>query len=322
MVKIPVLSVVLVGLLGTLCRAQVVELVFADGRRESAAAPHKDAKGEWTVERDGRRTAVHGGEVVAIVDKDGKETVIVPALTDAANTPEITAALASLQDPKNKTWEQLRELLAKRPSRAVNDALVALGSDSRKEVRLRALTALAWLRTKESSLALAAAVLSEKDPGLRRSAASALYSVEEILRRSDVTELLAKGLVDKDATVRIIFASLAPPEDATAMEVLRKDGLKHSDHHMRESVAQQLGERGDGSGESILIGLLSRTKAPALSGDAEFDEKLMAEGQARACFALGKIGSATARAALNRAATSRSPLVQQAAAKALAVATK
>jgi hypothetical protein len=322
MIKIPIALVVIASLLGTTCRAQDVLLVHADGRRENATAPRKDAKGEWSVECEGRRTVVHGGEVVAIVDANGKETAIIPVLTEAPDSPESVAALAGLRDPKNKTWEPLCEQLAKRPSRGVHEALVKLAGDPRKELRSRAMTALAWLRTKESALALAAAVLAEKDPGLHRDAASGLFAVEEILRRSDSAELLTKGLQDKDATVRIIFATLAPPDDAVAAEVLRKDGLKHSDHHMRESVAQELGERGDGSGEGILIGLLSRTKVPALSGDAEFDEKLMAEGQARACFALGKIGSATARSALSKATASRFLLVQRAATKALAAAPK
>ena len=76
MIKIPIALVVIASLLGTTCRAQDLLLVHADGRRENATAPRKDAKGEWSVEREGRRTVVHGGEVVAIVDANGKETAI------------------------------------------------------------------------------------------------------------------------------------------------------------------------------------------------------------------------------------------------------
>lgn len=320
MTAIPISVTVCLATLAVSCRAQAVELVYADGRRVSAVAPQKNAKGEWTVEREGRRTVLHAGEIAAIVDAAGKETVIVPALVDTDPPAATKAALGDLRDPKNKVWEQFREQLSQHPNRSVHEALVALAGDRRKELRLRAITALTWLRTKESSLAAAEAVLAEKEPEVRRDTIGCLYSVEEILRRSDSAAVVAKGLADKDATVRIVFASLAPLDDPAATAVLRNDGLKHPDHHVREASAQDLGERGDGAGESILIGILSRSKPADLSDDAATNERLMTEGQARACAALGKIGTATARAALAKAAASRFPVVREAAAKALAPA--
>jgi HEAT repeat protein len=309
---------IFVSLLASFACAQSVQLVYADGRREPAAAPHQDGKGRWTVEREGRRTMLRAGEVVAIVDDKGKETVIIPELDASADTPETTALLASLRDPKNKAWEQAMEPLRERRTRSVFDALLAQSKDNRKELRLRAIAALSRLCTKESAMAVANAVLAEKDAGTRKSAASAMFAVGEVLKRCDFAATLGKGLADKDVEVRVAFAMLSPPADAAAALVLRNDGLKHSDHHVRESAATELAERGDPAGESLLLGMLSWTRVPGLEGDADFLERQLIRQQVQICAALGKLGTATAKAALTKASSSRFEAVRKAAAAALA----
>ncbi len=297
--------------------AQSVQIVYADGRHRDATAPQQDAKGRWSVECEGRRTVLHGGEVVAIVDAKGKETVIIPPLAPTPDTAETTAMLASLGDPKNKEWELSAEQLGQRPTRSVFDALVALGTDGRKDLRLRAITALARLHTKESAVAAANAVLAEKDPGTRRVAASVLFSVGEILKRSDADAILAKGIADKDAEIRIPFAILSKPDDLAANAVLRNDGLKHSDHHVREMAAEELGERGDPAGENVLLAMLARPRVPGLEGDKAFLERMMIEERVRICGALGKLSTATAKSALQKATTSPFEAVRKAATVAL-----
>lgn len=311
-------SAVLVGLVASTACAQAVQLVHADGRREPAAAPHQDAKGRWSVECEGRRTVLRPGDVVAIVDAKGKETVLIPELDTSADTKETTAMLGSLSDPKNKEWEQALAPLAERRTRAVFDALQALAKDQRKELRLRAIAALSRLCTRESAMAVANAVLAEKDAGTRKSAASTMFAIGEVLKRCDFAATLAKGLADKDVEVRVPFAMLAPADDAAAAAVLRNDGLKHGDHHVRESAALELAERGDPAGEGVLVGMLERTKIPGLGGDAAFAERLLIQGQVQVCAALGRLGTATAKAALAKASASRFEAVRKAAAEALA----
>lgn len=299
--------------------AQSVRLIHADGRTEtSAAAPRQDAKGRWTIEEQGRHVVLHAGDVVAFVDDKGKETTMIPELTTAADTPEVTAALASLRDAKNKEWELAAMQLGQHRSRSVFDAAAALVGDANKQLRLRAITLLARLCTRQAALAAVAAVLAEKDAGTRRAAASALFAVGEIIKRSDADAAIQKGIAHADAEVRVVFAMLAKPDDAAANEVLRTDGLRHADHHVRESAAMELGERGDGAGESVLIGMLNRSRVPGLEGDADFLERALVREQVDICQALGRIGTPSAKAALTKATKSRREAVRSAATAALA----
>jgi hypothetical protein len=309
---------IFVSLFASFACAQAVQLVHADGRREPAAAPHQDGKGRWSVEREGRRTVLRPGEVVAIVDDKGKETVMIPELDTSADTAETTALLASLRDPKNKAWEEALAPLGERRTRSVFEALLAQTKDSRKELRLRAIQALSRLCTKASAMAVANAVLAEKDAGTRKAAASAMFALGEVLRRCDFAATLEQGLASKDVEVRLPFAMVAPPDDAAAAAVLRNDGLKHSDHHMREAAAMELAERGDAAGEGVLLGMLARSKIPGLDGDAAFQERELIREQAHLCTLLGKLDTATAKAALTKASSSRFEAVRQAATEALA----
>src|SRR4029079_17634791 len=111
-----------------------------------------------------------------------KETVTIPELSSAPKTPAQDELLRQLCDPKNDAWHATAEQLATPPSRAVMDELVALTKNAKKDVRARAIGALTHLRTKESALAAASAVLNEKDAGQRRESASSLFAVWEILR--------------------------------------------------------------------------------------------------------------------------------------------
>lgn len=297
--------------------AHAAEIVFADGRHEPVKEPRADAKGEWTAVREGRRTFLRPGDVVAVIDDAGAETALIPALAEPPDPPEFLAALASVKDPKNDAWRQAAEQLGRRPTQAVLDALTALTADTKKDLRSRAITALTLLRTRESVVAAAKAVLEEKDAALRRETSNVLYTVWEIFRRAPVGELVARGLADKDREVRITFATLAPLNDPAAIPVLKADGLKHSDHHTRESAAVELGLRGDGAGESILLGMLSRPKLPGID-DAALMERLMIREKVRICSILGKLKTAAGKAALRKAAKSGPDAVRRAAEAALA----
>jgi HEAT repeat protein len=300
--------------------AAAAEIVYADGRRESVADPRQDGKGQWLATIEGRRTVLRPGEVVVIVDDAGAETVTIPALAEPPDPPETAAALAGLRDPKNDGWQQSAEQLARRPSRALLDALAALCADKNKELRRRGVAALARLRTRESVAAAAAAVVAEKDAALRRELASSLFSVQEIFRRADTAASVKAGVADKDAIVRVAFASLSPPDFAPAIPVLEADGLGSADHHVRESAAMELGERGDASGEGVLVSMLARTSMPGVTDDPALMERLLVREQVAICRILGKLGTPGGKAALEKAKSSKFDAVRKAAEAALAAA--
>ncbi len=299
--------------------ARAAEIVYADGRHEAVEEPRQDSKGEWTYTREGRRIGLRPGEVAAVVDDAGGETPTIPALADGENAPDVAGALASVLDRKNDGWEMALERVGRTPTRASHDAFVELTRAKDKALRARAVPALCALHTRESVLAAAAAVLAEKDRGLRRDGAWRLFSVQEIFKRSESAEVLKQGLADKDADVRYVFAVLAPPDDADAVRILRDEALKNSDHHIRETAALELGERGDASGEALLATMLTRSRLPGFdAGDEELMTRLLVTEQVAVCRAFAKLGTERGKAALEKATKSPHQAVRAAAEKALA----
>lgn len=300
------------------------EIVFADGRREDAPGLSSNAKGEWTYEKEGRRIGVRPGEVAAVVDDAGNETIVIPLLGNEPESGETAAETAaqieSLKDPKNEAWPIVVEKLGLRPTQTKLDALLALTTDKNKEVRVRGVRGVVGLRTRESTLAAARAVLDEKDAKTRGEAAYTLFAVCEIFKRcdsSESSECVERGLADKAGPVRYVFAMLAPHDLEAAKVILRgSDGLKSSDHHVRESAAMELGKRGDPAGESVLIALLARAKMPEID-DPDLMKRLLIEEQVQICAILGKLGTKPGRAALEKAKKSPHAAVSKAAAAAL-----
>src|SRR5690606_14185359 len=145
--------------------------------------------------------------------------------------------------------------------------------------------------------------------------------VQEIVRRCDAAKSVERGIEDKDSVVRVVFALLAPADLAAGSAVLRTDGLKSRDHHIRESAALELGRRGDAAaGESVLIGMLGRNRLPGFDGAAAPMEELLVREQVEICRILGGHGSESGKAALRNATSSRFAAVRQAAERALATA--
>lgn len=293
------------------------EIEFADGRRETVTDPKQDSKGQWLATRDGRRTVLKPGDVVAIVDDAGKETITIPALADAPDPPEVAAALATVKSAVDGAWEPALDVLAKRPTQAVIDALVALAGDAKKDLRARAYRALAALRTRESVAAAGAAILREKDDATRRTCTSLLFAVQGIFERADTLETVKAGVADRDAGVRVAFAMLSPQDMEAANAVLRTDGIMHPDHHVRESAAMELGRRGDAAGESILIGMLARVSLPGAEKGEPIYERLLIDEQVAVCRIFAKLKTEKTRLALAKAGKSRFEAVRAAAKAAL-----
>ena len=294
------------------------EVVYADGRREVVAAPRKTSRGLWTAEKDGRRIALTPGDVVVVIDDEGAEVVTIPALSDAPLDPAAAMALAQIKDVKNKSWMQAATTVGRSRARTAMDALVEMLGDRNKEVRKRAVAALALLRTRESVVAAVRAAATEKDRKTQREMASQLLSVREIVIRCDAAEGLRTGLQAQDASVRITFALLAPGDDPEALRILRVDGVGHSDHHFRESAAIALARRGDAGGEAILIKMLRRSRLPGFdAGDRQIMERYLAREQVEICGLLRALASAEGKVAVVAAKKSRLPTVAAAAATAL-----
>jgi HEAT repeat protein len=295
------------------------ELVYADGRRETCVGLRQDEKGRWTAAIGDRRTTIRPGEIVAVINEDGKETEIVPELVEGPAREQTLAALASVRDAKDESWRVAAERLSTPPTRAAHDELVRMTTSDSKDARQRGIAALALLRTKESVVAAAEAVLKEKDATVRRAAASSLFAAWEVFRRAPTQDLVKLGLADKDAAVRFDFAMLSPLDCADAVPVLKADGLKNGDHHVRESAAMELGRRGDASGEAILVSMLQRPRIPGVD-DPEMAEKMTVQEKVQVCGILGRLRTAAAKAALKKASASGPEAVRKAAAAALAAA--
>ncbi|MCA8943084.1 MAG: hypothetical protein KDB80_11030 [Planctomycetes bacterium] len=297
--------------------AQTQQVIYADGRRATVEDARKGSGDRWTVSLDGRRVVLRPGEVVAIVIGT-EETVLIPSLGEAPPSPETTAMLASVADPKNQDFRTSLAQVVTPPTRAAFDAFEKLVADKNKKLRERGIEGLAHLRTRESVCAAAAAVLAEKDSGVRRDAASALFAAQEVFKRSDTGDLVKSGLEDKERVVRYVFAMLAPADDDAAKAILREQGIKDRDHHVRESAALELGRRGDDAGESILVGMLGRKKLPGFGNDRATMERFLIDEHVAVCAVLGTFESERARAALSKAAKSEHEAVRKAAEAALA----
>lgn len=306
----PILVVLALALAPTPSHADV--LVHADGRRTQVSAPRADSKGNWTIELEGRRVAVQPGEIVAIVDGEGRETRIPHELRDLPWTPADDGRLTRFVGGREPDWQSAMVELVTPPRRAVLEKLQGLRADKRAETRARVIAALAGLRTKEGVRAAAEAVLSEADTRTRSNGASVLFSIVEIYRRSACDDLTKRGLADKSSAVRFAFAWLAPDDCAEAVPVLVKDGLSNSDHHLRESAALRLAAHGDASGEALLVAMLARDRVPGVD-DADLAERLTVREHVAVCEALGRIGTKRARAALDTARNSKRPEVRAAA---------
>lgn len=290
--------------------------IHADGRRTEVREPRADSRGRFTGEIEGRRTPLDPGEFVAVVDDKGRETPIPRPLLDGARTAADEAALTSLRDPRDAAWETAVMPWFAAPKRSVLEALVETTKDKRPAVRRRALSTLVRLRAAESVRAAAEAILAETDKSVRGDCVSGLYSVCEIYRRAKLDELTKRGLEDKDAVVRFTFAWLAPDDMAAAVDVLKKDGLANSDHHLRESAAMALARHGDASGESTMLGMLARDRMPGVD-DRDLATRLSIAEKVEICELLGRLGTKTGLAALERAAKSPHEAVRAAAERAL-----
>jgi HEAT repeat protein len=287
------------------------EILYADGRTGVALEPRQDSAGRWTAEIEGHRIRLEPGRIVAVIDDEGTIAELIPALGDQPLTAEAQAILATLREPKNGLWQVNFETIAGQPSRAMLDDLVELAGDKNKALRLRAVQAMARLYTRESVTTAARTVLAEKHKGTRGEAASALFSVREIFTRSEAKQLVPSAVTNDDKTTRVIFALLGAAEgDEAVLEVLRKDGVRSRDHHIREEAALALAKRGDSSGLTILTGMLSRKQIPGLEElSDEARTRMLIHEHVQVCEALAKLGDKAALSALRNAAKSDHPAV-------------
>jgi len=281
--------------------AQAEVGLLANGRRVQVDQPAKDSKGVWMGALEGRRQRLAAADVVVLVADDRTETLLAPTLSEAELTPTEVAVLAELADPSADFGPAGCEALALEPKRAAHKILLELAGDRRKGLRSRAVTALLRLRTLESCAAAAKLVLDEKDVKSRRAMAAALFSARALLQRCDLGEAFETGLTDSDALVRVEFALCAPHEHPKAIGVLVKDGLRHADHHVRESAALDLGRRGDKSGLDVLLAILGRSKPRDLDTDPETELRLHIAEQVEVCEVLGGLGGESAKSALKKA---------------------
>jgi HEAT repeat protein len=316
-----VLATVCAPLLAAHEFAENAHLVHADGRREQVAGLERDAAGHFSVLEGDRRVPIRVGDVVAVVDAEGAETETIPELRAGDVSAAESAALEALKAGVEPDWFAALATLGQRPTRAAHEALLALAAEDEPKLRARAVQGLAAQHTKASTLAVARAALEDADAATRAAAATALFAVRAIFVRAEPGALVDAGLEHTDRDVRFGFAFAAPHGNERALDILRREGLKHSDHHRRESAALELGLRGDAAGEKILAAMLARSRLPGID-DADVERRLRVAEKVQVCEVFGALRTKAALAALRKATKDDEADVRAAAEAALAEAAR
>ena len=97
-----------IGMVAAMCTAgNAAQIVHADGRREAVEGLRKGNDGRWSYEVEGRRTMAPS-DVVAVIDDEGESTETIAALSNAAPTATVEAALKAAREKIGVRFEFLR----------------------------------------------------------------------------------------------------------------------------------------------------------------------------------------------------------------------
>jgi hypothetical protein len=218
--------------------------------------------------------------------------------------------LGRLQNPR------LRPLLEQAATRLAAQStadLVKLVASPKREVALEAIKRAGALRT-PAAVAPIAKVLESGDAELRGAAVQALSQIGS----TSALQALERAVDDQDrdvriATIRALQARAYRPVLPRLQEIVKARAIRDADLTEKMAVFEAYGSLcGDGG-----IGALDAM----LNGKSMFGRREDAELRACAAVALGRIGSAEARASLQRAATEKDVVVRNAVGRALRGAT-
>lgn len=214
--------------------------------------------------------------------------------------------LGRLQTPRLRPL--LEQAAARLASQNTAELVKLLGSDNRS-VALEAIRRAGALKT-PAAVAPLARILVDRDAELRVAAVQALNEIGT----PGAMQALEPGLEDTDrdvrvATTRAIQARAYRAGLPRLEAAVKGRGVRDADLSEKMAVFEAYGSLCGDGGVATLDGILN--------GKSLFGRKDDAELRACAAMALGKIGSATAQAALQKSANEKDVVVRNAVSKAL-----
>lgn len=210
-------------------------------------------------------------------------------------------------------------------SRAFADALQAELAQGKPAVQLQAARVLAATGAPEAVKAALAAAVAETS-GRMLASVAVLWNAASLgaLEAAEALPLLDQGLATTDADARFALAWLGAQLGSDAALPVLVRFLSDRDHHVRESAATTLAERGDPSGVGLVLEMARRDRAPVQkanrSADAEtraLVDRIALRERVHACELLGKLRHEAAVPVLRRLAAGRVAEVAAAATRAI-----
>ncbi|MBL8727881.1 MAG: HEAT repeat domain-containing protein [Planctomycetes bacterium] len=148
------------------------------------------------------------------------------------------------------------------------------------------------------------------------------------LEAAHALPLLEQGLSHQDADVRFALAWLAARLGSDAALPVLARCLGDRDHHVRESAAVSLAERGDAAGVGIVLTIAKRDRAPVQTANRTADaatralvDRLALRERCHACELLGKLRHQPALPVLRRLAGHKDATLAAAASAAITAIT-
>jgi HEAT repeats len=218
--------------------------------------------------------------------------------------------LGRLQNPR------LRPLLEQAATRLAAQStadLVKLVASPKRAVALEAIKRAGALRT-PAAVAPISKVLESGDAELRGAAVQALSEIGS----TSALQALERAVDDQDrdvriATIRALQARAYRPVLPRLQEIVKARAIRDADLTEKMAVFEAYGSLCGDAGIALLDDMLN--------GKSMFGRREDAELRACAAVALGRIGSADARASLQKAATEKDVVVRNAVGRALRGAT-
>jgi len=278
---------------------------------------------------DGALRQLHVRRIDHEVAADGTVRRFAASMHEGAIDAAERALLEQVQKGQEAPFPELMQA-TERSSRAFVEALQAELASDKAAVREQAARVLVVTAVPEAVHAALAAAVEESKGRMLKTIASSLSSGSSLaaLAASDALALVDAGLEAKDPDTRFSLAWVGARLGSQAALPVLARSLTDSDHHVRESAAFALAERGDAAGASLLMTMARRSRSPVQNANRSADaetralvDRLALRERCRACELLGLLRHEPALAVLRKLATDKDPQLAAAAGAAVAAIT-
>lgn len=261
---------------------------------------------------DGALRAMSVRSIVGERAADGTLRRFHAELTGAPIGPAETALLQRVRQGKAiEVPEMVRA--TESCGRELAAALQAVLADGSPAARIQAARVLAVTCVPEAVKAALTAALADAT-GRMLAEVAQLWTETSLgaLEAAEALPLLDQALATKDPGARFGMAWLAAQLGSEAALPVLRAFLGDRDHHVRESAATMLAERGDAAGAAIVLTIASRERAPVQTANCNADpetkalvDRLALRERCRACELLGKLRHEPALPVLRRLAKAK-----------------